>query len=179
MILGLTFLSATVLHSKETQYNGEVIFKAETNMPGISVEGASKTFRVLKADFSDDNLSLKKIEAEIDSETLKTGIDMRDQHMYEKVFKVLSSNEKPAILKMTMDKSSCAKKGETLDCTGEASFSFGKKSFSRKLDLKFDGKQNTEIAFNVGLKELALEIPGYLGIELEDSIALKMKAVRK
>lgn len=165
--------------AKESQYAGEVSFKAETNMPGVSIEGNSKTFKVLKADFSDDNSSLKKIEAEIDAETLKTGIDIRDQHMYEKVFFELSGKTKPALLKMVMDKSNCEKKGDQLNCTGDASFTLGKKSFTRKLDLKFDNKLNTDVLFNVSLKELALEIPSYLGIELEDSVSVNMKAIKK
>lgn len=165
--------------SKAALYDGEVTFKVETNTPGVSVEGSSKTFKKLKADFSDDNLNLKKIEAEIDAETFKTGIDIRDQHMYEKVFFVLSGKEKPAILKMVMDKTTCEKKGGTLNCSGDANFTLGKKNFTRKLDLKFDNKLNTEVAFNVSLKELALEIPSYLGIELEDAVAVKIKATKK
>ena len=149
----------TSVYSKETQYNGDVTFRSETNMPGVNIEGNSKVFRILKADFSDDYLSLKKIEAEIDAETLKTGIDLRDRHMYEKVFLALSANEKPALLKMLMDKSTCEKKGDKLHCAGEASFTFGKKNFTRKLELKFDNKLDTEVTFNISLKELALEIP--------------------
>lgn len=179
LVASLLLVSFLPILTKAAQYDGEVTFKAETNMPGVSIEGSSKVFKNLKADFSEDNLCLKKIEAEIDAETLKTGIDIRDQHMYEKVFFVLSAKEKPALLKMVMDKSNCEKKGDKLNCTGEANFTLGKKNFTRKLDLKFDNKLNTEVAFNVSLKELALEIPSYLGIELEDAVAVKMKAIKK
>jgi polyisoprenoid-binding protein YceI len=161
------------------QYNGDVSFKAETNMPGMNIEGNSKTFKTLKADFSDDQLQLISLEAVIDAETLKTGIDMRDQHMYEKVFMVLSGKEKPTHLKMTMNKSTCVKNGETLTCSGSANFTLGKKNFSRKFDLKFDKNLNTDVAFNLSLKELAIEIPSYLGIELEDSVVINMKALKK
>ncbi len=178
LLLSLSTLCSPV-YSKVADYNGEVTFKSETNMPGVNIEGNSKVFRVLKAEFSDDNLSLKKIEAEIDAETLKTGIELRDHHMYEKVFYALSGNEKPALLKMVMDKSTCEKNGEKLNCSGIASFTFGKKNFTRKLELKFDNKLGTEVAFNVSLKELALEIPSYLGIELEDAVSVKMKASKR
>jgi hypothetical protein len=167
------------VYSKDIEYAGEVTFKAETNMPGVSVEGISKSFKVLKADFSDDYKKLNKIEAEIDAETIKTGIDMRDHHMYEKVFFVLSGNEKPALLKMTMDKITCLAKSDDLECKGDASFTFGKKKFVHKLELKFNKLLKTEVIFNVSLKELNLEIPGYLGIELEDMVAIKMQASRK
>jgi hypothetical protein len=175
----LILLLFQTANSKEINYNGEVSFKAETNMPGVSVEGISHTFKILKADFSENEQVLNKVEAEIDAETLKTGIDMRDQHMFEKVFLVLSSKQKPVLLKLKMEKPNCEKKGAALVCSGDAQFALGKKNITRKLELKFDNKSNTEVNFNLSLKELALEIPGYLGIELEDSIALKMKAVRK
>jgi hypothetical protein len=173
----LLFLKAA--HTKEINYSGEVSFKAETNMPGVSVEGISHSFKTLKADFSENEQVLNKVEAELDAETLKTGIEMRDQHMFEKVFLVLSAKEKPVLLKLKMEKPTCEKKGATIVCSGDAQFTLGKKNITRKMELKFDNKLNTEVNFNLSLKELALEIPGYLGIELEDSIALKMKAVRK
>lgn len=179
LITSLLLVSFFPAFSEAAQYDGEAIFKAETNMPGVSIEGSSKTFKSLRADFSDDNLSLKRIEAEIDAETLKTGIDIRDHHMYEKVFLVLSAKEKPVILKMVIEKPTCEKKGAALNCSGNANFVFGKKNFTRKLELMFDNKLNTEVAFNISLKELALEIPSYLGIELEDVVAVKMKAIKK
>jgi hypothetical protein len=175
----IILFSSTALFSKEADYKGEVSFKAETNMPGVNIEGSSKSFKTLKADFSDDNLNLKKIEAEIDAETLKTGIELRDNHMYEKVFFVLSAKEKPALLKMILDKATCEKNTEGLKCKGDASFTFGKKAFTKKIDMKFDNKQNTEVTFNVSLKELSLDIPSYLGIELEDSVSIKVLASKK
>lgn len=175
-ILTALILFSSPLYSKETNYKGEASFKADTSMPGVSIEGSSSNFKILKADFSDDFLNLKKIEAEIDAETLKTGIEVRDHHMYEKVFFVLSAKEKPALLKMNLSKAVCEKMSEGLKCTGEASFTFGKKVFLKNIELKFDNKQNTSVAFNVSLKELSLEIPGYLGIEVEDNISVTVKA---
>lgn len=170
----LVFLSTTSF-SKEIQYKGAISFKAETNMPGVNIEGDSKTFKSLKANFSDDGLSLLKIDAEIDAETLKTGIEMRDHHMFEKIFLVLSANEKPVILKMMMNKADCSKKSNDLVCVGVASFALGKKTINRKLELKFDKNLNTESVFNLSLKELGIEVPSYLGVELEDTVALKMQ----
>lgn len=175
LISGFTYQ----VKAAQTNYQGEALFKAETNMPGVSIEGGSKTFKTLKADFSEDHMNLQKIEAELDAETLKTGIDLRDQHMFEKVFLVLSAKEKPSLLKMTMDKADCAKEGKLLNCSGEGHFVFGKKAFNKKINLKFDENQNTQVAFNVSLKELALEIPGYLGIEVEDQVAVNVKATKK
>ncbi|MGZ3789656.1 MAG: hypothetical protein ACXVLQ_14095 [Bacteriovorax sp.] len=179
ILASIILFSSSSLYSKEAAYNGEVSFKAETNMPGVNIEGSSKNFKTLKADFSDDFKSIKKIEAEIDAETLKTGIDLRDQHMYEKVFFVLSAKEKPALLKMILDKATCEKESAGIKCKGDANFTFGKKAFSKKIDLKFDNLQNTQVAFNVSLKELALEIPSYLGIELEDNVSVLVKATKK
>lgn len=167
------------VYASVVYYQGEAIFKAETNMPGVSIEGSSKSFKTLLAEFSEDKLSLKKIEAELDSETLKTGIDLRDQHLYEKVFFVLSAKEKPAYLKLSMNKADCTREGKILKCTGDGHFTFGKKQFNKQLNFKFDENQNTHVVFNVSLKELALEIPSYLGIEVEDSVNVQVKANRK
>lgn len=172
-------ISINQIFASENQYVGEVSFKAETNVPGVNIEGVSKTFNTLKSSFSDDNLSLNKIEAEIDAKTLKTGIDMRDQHMYEKVFMVLSNKENPVLLKMVMDKTKCINSGDNLNCDGIANFTFGKKSFTKKIDLKFDKQLSTIVSFNVSLKELGVSIPSYLGIELEDEVAINMKAIKK
>lgn len=173
--LGLTYTA----WASQTDYKAEVQFKVETNMPGVSIEGTSKTFKTLKAEFSDDHLKLQKVEAELDAETLKTGIDLRDQHMFEKVFLVLSAKERPSMLKMTMDKADCTKEGKGMNCSGEGHFVFGKKAFDKKISVKFDENQNPQVAFNVSLKELALQIPSYLGIELEDQIAVNVKATKK
>ena len=62
---------------------------------------------------------------------------------------------------------------------GDANFTLGKKTVKRKLELLFDNKLNAEVAFNLSLKELAIEVPGYLGVELEDGVAVKMKALKK
>ena len=179
ILASIILFSTTTLFAKEADYKGEVSFKAETNMPGVNIEGSSKSFKTLKADFSDDFLNLKKIEAEIDADTLKTGIEMRDHHMYEKVFLILSAQEKPALLKMIMDKAVCEKIADGINCKGDANFTFGKKAFLKKVEMKFDNKQNTQVAFNVSLKELSIEIPSYLGIELEDSVSVKVLASKK
>jgi hypothetical protein len=179
LFLSFFFFSHFTAQAAPTQYQGEATFKAETNMPGVAIEGSSKNFRTLQAEFSEDKLMLKKLEAELDAETLKTGIDLRDQHMFEKVFLVLSAKEKPSYLKLTMDKSDCLKDGKNLNCSGEGHFIFGKKIFNKKINLKFDENLNTQTSFNVSLKELALEIPSYLGIEVEDLVNVQVKASRK
>ena len=179
LLASIILFSATSIYAKEAEYNGEVSFKADTNMPGVNIEGSSKVFKTLKADFTDDLQGLKKIEAEIDAETLKTGIELRDHHMYEKVFLVLSAKEKPALLKMVLEKPICEKVGLGIKCKGDGNFTFGKKAFSKKIEMNFDNKQNTNVSFNVSLKELALEIPSYLGVELEDNVIVKVMASRK
>ncbi len=180
VLITLFLIFSPVLFSKEILYSGDVSFRAETNVPGLTIEGSSKIFKKLSADFSDDLLTLKKIEVELDAQTLKTGIDLRDQHMFEKVFLVLSAKEKPALLKMNLDKATCEKTASILiKCNGEANFLFGKKAFSKKIELNFDKNQNTDVSFNISLKELAIEIPSYLGIELEDSVVIKMKVFKK
>lgn len=179
LLAGLVLISSSALYSKVADYSGEATFKAETNMPGVNIEGSTKTFKTLKADFNDDFQGLKKIEAEIDAETLKTGIELRDHHMFEKVFLVLSAKEKPSLLKMILENAVCEKEGNGLKCKGDANFTFGKKAFIKKLEVSFDKNQNTNVSFNVSLKELALEIPSYLGIELEDQVSVKVSASRK
>lgn len=160
------------------QYSGEAMFKAETNMPGVSIEGSSKTFKTLKAEFSPDNSSLKNLEAELDAETLRTGIELRDHHMFEKVFMVLSNKEKPSLLKLNLDKADCSKDGKNLNCAGVGHFLFGKKAFDKKINIVFDENLNSKTSFNISLKELALEIPGYLGIELEDQVNVNVNATK-
>jgi hypothetical protein len=179
MKLFLFCLSLLTLNSAMAiQYSGEARFKAETNMPGVSIEGTTKTFKTLKAEFSADNASLKSIEAEIDAETLKTGIELRDHHMFEKVFMVLSDKQKPSLLKLNLDKADCKKEGKNLNCTGDGHFVFGKKSFDKKINIAFDENLNSQTTFNISLKELALEIPGYLGIELEDQVNVNVKGTK-
>ncbi len=175
----LLIFTAFNTNAKEIDFKAEAIFKAATNVPGVSVEGRSKEFRTLKAEFSEDLLSLQKLDAELDAQTLKTGIDLRDQHMFEKVFLVLSAKEKPVHLKMHLEKPLCQKDKGGIKCTGLADFVFGKKSFQKNIEFKLDDKQNSNVVFNVSLKELQIDIPSYLGIELEDQVNIEVKASRK
>lgn len=179
LIVVIFLFYAHMLHSKEVLYDGEVSFKVDSNMPGMSLQGVSKSFRILRANFSDDNTTINKIEAELDSETLRTGIELRDQQMHERIFLVLSANEKPSLIKMLTSKLNCEKKDDNLHCTGEANFTLGKKSVVRKLDLKFDNKLNTEMTLNFSVKELGLAVPSHLGVELEDKIVVKIKVSKK
>ena len=80
---------------------------------------------------------------------------------------------------MVLEKPICEKVGLGIKCKGDGNFTFGKKAFSKKIEMNFDNKQNTNVSFNVSLKELALEIPSYLGVELEDNVIVKVMASRK
>jgi polyisoprenoid-binding protein YceI len=81
-----------------TARSGKIAFKVGSNIPLVSVTGASSALSGGgEATVTDDTATIRNLHFEVDPLTFKTGIQLRDEHLYEKVF-TAADGSKPKIV---------------------------------------------------------------------------------
>jgi polyisoprenoid-binding protein YceI len=67
--------------------SGKIAFHVDTNVPFLKVSGSSSGVKGGgEASVAGDVATIRNLRFEVDPKTFKTGIALRDQHMYEQVF---------------------------------------------------------------------------------------------
>jgi len=67
--------------------SGKIGFHVDTNVPFLKVSGSSSGLKGGgEASVAGDAATIRNLRFEVDPKTFKTGIALRDQHMYEQVF---------------------------------------------------------------------------------------------
>src|SRR4051812_7120184 len=93
MRVSLSFAAAVVLAAQlradpnYTAHAGRIQFTVGSNIPFVKVSGT--TTAIVgggDASVSGDHVAVHHLHFEVDPRTFKTGIKLRDQHLYEKVF---------------------------------------------------------------------------------------------
>jgi polyisoprenoid-binding protein YceI len=80
--------------------SGKVAFNVDANVAFLKVSGSSSAIKGGgEATISGDVATIRGLRFEVDPKTLKTGIDLRDQHMYEKVFTAADGSIPPLVLR--------------------------------------------------------------------------------
>jgi polyisoprenoid-binding protein YceI len=79
---------------------GKVSFNVATNVPFVKVSGSSSAVKGSGEGTVAGNLAqVRSAQFEVDPKTLKTGLSLRDQHMYEQVFTATNGSIPPVVLK--------------------------------------------------------------------------------
>ena len=79
---------------------GKVSFSVGSNVPFVKVSGSSSAVNGSGEGTVAGNVAqVRGAQFEVDPKTLKTGISMRDQHMYEQVFTAANGSITPIVLK--------------------------------------------------------------------------------
>jgi len=79
---------------------GKVSFSVGSNVPFLKVSGSSSAVKGSGEGTVGGNVAqVRSAQFEVDPKTLKTGISMRDQHMYEQVFTAANGSITPVVLR--------------------------------------------------------------------------------
>ncbi len=80
--------------------SGKLAFNVDANVAFLKVSGSSSAIKGGgEATISGDVATIRGLRFEVDPKTLKTGISLRDQHMYEKVFTAADGSVPPLVLR--------------------------------------------------------------------------------
>jgi polyisoprenoid-binding protein YceI len=83
-----------------TVKDGEVSFRVGANVPFLKVSGSSSAVKGSGEGTVAGNVArVRSARFELDPKTLKTGMGLRDQHMYEQVFTAANGSITPVVLK--------------------------------------------------------------------------------
>jgi polyisoprenoid-binding protein YceI len=78
---------------------GKISFSVGSNVPFVKVSGSSSAVNGSgEGTIAGDVAQVRSAHFELDPKTLKTGIGMRDQHMYEQVFAAATGSIAPVVL---------------------------------------------------------------------------------
>ena len=79
---------------------GKISFSVGSNVPFVKVSGSSSAVRGNGEGTIAGNIAqVRSAHIELDPKTLKTGISLRDQHMYEQVFTAANGSITPVVLR--------------------------------------------------------------------------------
>lgn len=80
--------------------SGKIAFTVGANIPFLRVSGSSSTIKGEgEATVAGDIATIRNFRFELGPKTLKTGMSLRDQHMYEQVFATADGSTPPIILR--------------------------------------------------------------------------------
>ena len=80
--------------------SGKITFNVDSNIAFLKVAGQSSSIRGGgEAELEGESVLVRNIKFEVDPKTLKTGMSLRDQHMYEKVFTAADGSIPPVVLR--------------------------------------------------------------------------------
>ena len=80
--------------------SGRIAFTVTTNIPFLKVSGSSSAVKGGgEAKVAGNSATIRNLSFELDPKTLKTGMKLRDQHMYEKVFTASDGSTPQVVLR--------------------------------------------------------------------------------
>ena len=166
----LSFLQAETIQFESSSKGGSTSFEAVGKPAMIKINGTAPSPKSTLI-FKDGAASL---EAEIEIDHFKTGIDLRDEHMKEKYLEAakypraklkITKADFPADWEKNPTKFSDREFTGTLNLHGKEAPIKGTHSMS--------DKNVSEAQFKINLNDHNIEIPNYLGIKVVDVITVK------
>jgi polyisoprenoid-binding protein YceI len=162
---------------------GTASFVATTNVSAISVHGASDTLTAA-ANVREEGreLVLERIDARLDAKRLSSGMELRDQHMREKVFTGPDGNV--AELRFESAKAVCPAPaaGQVAACDVSGTFFLRGvgRAFHMALKIKPDAQPKSYRVNGDGTLKLTaygIEPPSQLGIRISDDVKVHVEFV--
>lgn len=169
----------------DTEYSsksGKISFDVESNVPFLKVSGSSSRLRGGgEATVDGSTVAVHNLQFEVDPKTFKTGIALRDQHLYERVFTASDGSVPPIILKAERFEASPNGKPETWEGTLKGQLTMRgvtrPVSFQARLEKNGDGAvveaQGTIKTSDFGVKEIT-----YSGATVNDEVKVTVSHLR-
>ena len=166
----MSILQAETIQFESTTKSGSTNFEAVGKPAMIKINGTAPSPKSTLI-FKDGAASL---EAELDLDNFKTGIDLRDEHMKEKYLEVAKyPKAKLTITKVDfpLDWEKNPTKFSDREFTG--TLNLHGKDAQIKGTHSMNEKNISEAQFKINLNDHNIEIPNYLGIKVVDIITVK------
>lgn len=172
LMLTLTFLSTSYasVDFRSSASTGKLNFEAVGKPAMIKIKGESSAPQT----FLSLNDGKARLESDLDLEQLKTGIDLRDEHMKEKYLEtkkypkaklVISSLSIPVDWEKNPTNVSLQEFNGTLNLHG--------KEAPVKGTFTLSDKNEANAEFKIKLTDFGIETPDYLGVKVADLVTIK------
>jgi polyisoprenoid-binding protein YceI len=160
----LGFLS---LAHAETVQLGKVEFLVDTNVKMFKFRGEAKE---LQSKIERKGLQLKSLELKFPVSALKTGMDLRDQHMRERIFARKDGSTPDVVFSA---KSAECKTGASCELKGDLTIRGETRPQTLTLNIK-DGKIAQGNAI-VALSKFGIEPPSHVGVTVNDNVQVNFE----
>ena len=176
------FLKEVRADDEYSSKSGKISFSVESNVPFLKVSGSSSRIKGGgEATVNGNTVMVHNLQFEVDPKTFKTGIELRDQHLYEKVFTASDGSVPPIVLKAEHFEAAPNGKPATWEGTlkGQLTMRGVTKpvSFQARLEKKGNGAlveaQGTIKTSEFGVKEIA-----YSGATVNNEVKVTVSHLR-
>ena len=144
-----TFAKKSKLREKHFKELKSLEFLVETNVPGTSFKG-----------YLEKSLPIRDGRLVIPHDKITTELELRDQHMYQKIFQERD---------VTFD--GVAKCYKNIKCRVDGTLNIAGKGQKLKFIVKRSGK-SFKFTHTVKLTDFNIEIPEFLGVKVQNAIAI-------
>lgn len=163
------------LFAEVKSFKAEIEFAVSTNVPAVAFSGKNKTETKVMIDIQRDDAGKVKLltlkDFKIPVKNLSTGIELRDQHMYSKIF----ADSAGATPEITFTSPQSCTVGECL-VKGDMQLAGVTSAQEFKLNIaETSGKIVIETAPELSLSYLGRTPPSYLGVKVKDQVPTKIK----
>jgi polyisoprenoid-binding protein YceI len=161
---------------------GKISFSVDSNIAFLKVSGSSSAIKGGGEAFVNGNtVTVHNLRFEVDPKTFKTGISLRDQHLYEKVFTATDGSIPPIVLRAERFQATSNGSASTWEGSLHAQLTIRGVTkpvvFRASLEKKGDGAvvaaEGTIKTSNFGVKPIT-----YSGATVEDEVAVTVSDLR-
>lgn len=168
----LAFSVAVVLAQAafaDTVALGKVEFLVDTNIKMFKFKGEAQE---LQSKLEHTGTTLKHVELTIPVQSLKTGMDMRDRHMRERIFTTADGKTPDIVFK-----------ADSLSCTGQCqltgTLTIRGETRPQILQLSLKDSTHVEGTAKVELSKFGIEAPSQAGVKVADAVDVHFDVVLK
>ncbi len=159
---GFALFSQTTIAATGVTYSGAIDFQVKTNVRAIKFDGEIQQSQIATAD-----KELKNIQIKLDSQSFKTGVELRDEHLREQILGN-SPLEFTAELKCIEE-----------NCFAEGIIKINGIETVQKIPVQHKKDfQSITAEFPLSLEELKITTPSYLGVKVQDQVLVKLRLER-
>lgn len=159
---GLALFSQIASASTGVTYSGSINFQVKTNVRAIQFSGDIDQSQIATAD-----KDLKNIQIKLDSQSFKTGIELRDEHLQEQIL-----GNSP--LEFTAEVK-CLEE----NCFAEGIIKINGVETLQRIPIKHkEDFQSINAEFPLSLEELKITTPSYLGVKVQDQVLVNLRLER-
>jgi hypothetical protein len=166
-IFSTAFLMCSMGFAAEVKYLGDITFNVNSNVRAVSFVGNVDQGGT-KASANIEGQTLKDVKFSIAATAFKTGLEVRDEHLRDKV---LVGEELTFV-----SKNSCEGLSEGKSCLLKGDLKIGKSTKEVEIELKGDEAYNQLVGEKIiSLSEFDIPAPTYMGVKIKNDVVVTFK----